>query len=66
MKPTDMQAAIGVAQLERAHEFTSARRSNFDYLKQRFMDMELFNYFILRRKHRAAMPRGLAFRSHSR
>ncbi len=47
MKPTEMQAAIGVAQLEQLNKFVAVRRSNFAYLKQRFMDKELFNYFIL-------------------
>ena len=47
MKPTDMQAAIGVAQLERVSEFMAVRRTNFAHLKQSFMDKELFNYFIL-------------------
>jgi CDP-6-deoxy-D-xylo-4-hexulose-3-dehydrase len=31
-KPTDMQAAIGVAQLDRLQDFVDARRRNFTYL----------------------------------
>lgn len=32
LKPTDLQAAIGVAQLERLDDFVAARRRNFDLL----------------------------------
>lgn len=35
LKITDMQAACGLAQLDRIDEFVSARKSNFHYLKER-------------------------------
>jgi CDP-6-deoxy-D-xylo-4-hexulose-3-dehydrase len=35
LKITDMQAACGLAQLDRAEEFIAARKRNFAYLKQR-------------------------------
>jgi CDP-6-deoxy-D-xylo-4-hexulose-3-dehydrase len=35
LKMTDMQAAVGVAQLEKLPSFVKARRHNFDYLKER-------------------------------
>ncbi|MDT7834498.1 lipopolysaccharide biosynthesis protein RfbH [Aquabacterium sp. OR-4] len=35
LKITDMQAACGLAQLERVDEFIATRRANFDYLKTR-------------------------------
>lgn len=35
LKITDMQAACGLAQLERIDHFVSARRTNFSYLKDR-------------------------------
>lgn len=33
LKSTDMQAAIGLAQLEKLDDFTAKRKDNFDYLK---------------------------------
>lgn len=36
LKITDMQAACGLAQLERASEFVEARKRNFSALKERF------------------------------
>ena len=42
LKITDMQAACGLAQLERADEFISARRSNFTFLKNRLSQCEEF------------------------
>jgi len=35
LKITDMQAAVGLAQLDRLPEFIEARKSNFQYLKDR-------------------------------
>ncbi|MBT4522541.1 MAG: lipopolysaccharide biosynthesis protein RfbH [Halieaceae bacterium] len=40
LKITDMQAAIGVAQLERLPGFVTARRKNFDMLKEGLKDLE--------------------------
>jgi CDP-6-deoxy-D-xylo-4-hexulose-3-dehydrase len=45
LKVTDMQAAIGVAQLEKLPEFIAARRSNFAYLMEGIRDLEEF--FVL-------------------
>ncbi len=42
LKITDMQAACGLAQLERAPEFIAARRRNFAFLKERLRDCEEF------------------------
>jgi CDP-6-deoxy-D-xylo-4-hexulose-3-dehydrase len=39
LKLTDMQAAVGVAQLERLPEFIAARRRNYDYLRARMDDL---------------------------
>ena len=42
LKITDMQAACGLAQLERAPEFIRARKDNFAFLKERLKDCEEF------------------------
>ena len=38
LKATDMQAALGLSQLERIEEFSKARRANFAYLYERLCD----------------------------
>ena len=45
MKATDMQAAIGCAQLEKLPAFTEARKSNWRYLRERLSDLD--KYFIM-------------------
>lgn len=45
LKATDMQAAIGCAQLDKLPEFTRRRRENFDYLREKLKEAEA--YFIL-------------------
>lgn len=45
LKITDLQAAVGLAQLEKLPAFIRARRSNFNYLKSRLGSVEEF--FIL-------------------
>ncbi|MDB5799550.1 MAG: CDP-6-deoxy-D-xylo-4-hexulose-3-dehydrase [Rhodocyclales bacterium] len=42
LKITDMQAACGLAQLDRAQSFVEARRQNFAYLKDRLKSCEEF------------------------
>ena len=42
LKITDMQAACGLAQLERAPEFIQARKANFAFLKERLKGCEEF------------------------
>lgn len=42
LKITDMQAAIALAQLDRLHEFTRARKENFNFLKQRLASLQEF------------------------
>jgi CDP-6-deoxy-D-xylo-4-hexulose-3-dehydrase len=39
LKITDMQAAVGVSQLEKLHQFIAARRDNFKYLSQRLQPL---------------------------
>lgn len=45
LKVTDLQAAVGCAQLEKLLGFAEARREHFQYLKAHLADME--EYFIL-------------------
>ncbi len=40
LKVTDMQAAVGVAQLDKLGDFTAARRANFSRLHQGLADLE--------------------------
>jgi CDP-6-deoxy-D-xylo-4-hexulose-3-dehydrase len=42
LKITDMQAACGLAQLEKAPQFIQARKDNFAFLKERLKDCEQF------------------------
>ena len=42
LKITDMQAALGVAQIARLDEFVTARRRNFDYLRAALLPCEEF------------------------
>ena len=42
LKITDMQAACGLAQLEKAAKFIQARKDNFAFLKERLKDCEEF------------------------
>lgn len=42
LKITDMQAACGLAQLEKARDFIRARKANFAFLKERLKDCEEF------------------------
>lgn len=50
LKATDMQAAIGVAQLKKLPSFIDARKHNFAYLKAGFQDLlskDAGDYFLL-------------------
>ncbi len=42
LKITDMQAACGLAQLEKAEQFIQARKDNFAFLRERLKDCEEF------------------------
>lgn len=42
LKMTDMQAAIGIAQLDKLPNFIARRRENFDFLKQQLWDLRDF------------------------
>lgn len=59
LKATDMQAAIGVAQLKKLPSFIGTRRKNFQYFLNRFADYE--DYFILPKKEAKADPSPFGF-----
>ena len=42
LKMTDMQAAVGLAQLDKLPSFISKRQENFDFLKQKLEDLQDF------------------------
>ena len=51
LKITDMQAACGLAQLEKAPQFIQARKDNFAFLKQRLRDCEEFVHLPVATEH---------------
>lgn len=61
LKMSDMQAAIGVAQMGKLDEFVRIRRENFNYLKKRFIEEHFDNYFILPSKTTNSNPSWFGF-----
>jgi CDP-6-deoxy-D-xylo-4-hexulose-3-dehydrase len=59
LKPTDLQAAIGCAQLEKLDAFTARRRANFDALYKGLKDLSRF--FILPRPEPSSLPSWFGF-----
>lgn len=59
LKLTDMQAAIGVAQLEKLPSFIDRRRENFAYLFRGLKDLD--EYFILPSAHPGSDPSWFGF-----
>ncbi|MFA4989763.1 MAG: lipopolysaccharide biosynthesis protein RfbH [Candidatus Omnitrophota bacterium] len=59
LKVTDMQAAIGCAQLEKLPGFIAARKSNFKFLSKIFKKYE--DYFILPRDEEYSEPSWFGF-----
>ena len=59
LKATDMQAAIGVAQLEKVDDFTKSRQRHFNQLYNGLKDLE--NYFILPKKYNTSDPSWFGF-----
>jgi CDP-6-deoxy-D-xylo-4-hexulose-3-dehydrase len=58
LKITDMQAAVGVTQLEKLDDFVAARRRNFALLKEGLRELE--DIFVLPEATPAAIPPGSA------
>lgn len=59
LKPTDMQAAIGVAQIEKLHQFIEKRRHNFSRLYEGLRPLE--EYYILPKIDPRANPSPFGF-----
>lgn len=59
LKPTEMQAALGVEQIKRIDEFNSIRRRNFNYLYEHLGKYE--DHLILARWHKKSNPAWFAF-----
>jgi CDP-6-deoxy-D-xylo-4-hexulose-3-dehydrase len=59
LKLTDMQAAVGVAQLQKLPRFIEARRRNFDFLYEGLRDLEEF--FILPKATENSQPSWFGF-----
>ena len=59
LKPTDMQAAVGVAQLQKVDGFTALRRKHFELLKKGLRGLEQF--FILPEAYEKSCPSWFGF-----
>lgn len=59
LKPSDMQAAIGVAQLDKLSEFTAKRRANYDILYNELC--ALSEYFIFNEPQIGSEPSWFGF-----
>ncbi len=61
MKATDMQAALGVSQLEKVDGFIAARRANFDWLTKAFLAEGFDEYFIMPKATEGSNPSWFGF-----
>jgi CDP-6-deoxy-D-xylo-4-hexulose-3-dehydrase len=59
LKATDLQAAVGVAQLKKLPRFIEARRRNFEFLYQNLQELEEF--FVLPRSTESSHPSWFGF-----
>lgn len=59
LKATDMQAAVGLAQMEKLESFIGTRRSNFDILYKGLKDLE--NYLIMPEATQGSYPSWFGF-----
>ncbi len=61
LKMTDIQAAIGAAQLKKLPGFVEKRRENFAYLKKRFAEEGLDEHFLLPAETPGSQPSWFGF-----
>ena len=61
MKATDMQAAVGVSQLQKADRFIAARRDNFAKLTAAFREQGLDEHFMLPQATENSAPSWFGF-----
>jgi CDP-6-deoxy-D-xylo-4-hexulose-3-dehydrase len=61
LKATDMQAAVGVSQLDKLDGFVAARRANFDFLSEAFRKEGLEEHFHLPQATPGADPSWFGF-----
>lgn len=61
MKITDIQAALGVSQLDKVDFFIEKRKKNFNYLMKKFKENDLDKYFYLPQKLKEADPSWYGF-----
>jgi CDP-6-deoxy-D-xylo-4-hexulose-3-dehydrase len=61
LKATDLQAAIGCAQLKKISGFTKRRQENFNYLKEQLIEKGMEKYFILPKACPGSMPSWFGF-----
>ena len=47
LKMTDIQAAIGLAQMDKLEDFVKRRRENFAYLQKRFTEEKIDSQFVM-------------------
>lgn len=59
MKITDMQAALGVVQLDKLDDFIQKRKNNFNFLYKEISNLE--DYFILPRSESLSQPSWFGF-----
>lgn len=59
LKATDMQAAVGVAQLQKLPRFIEKRRKNFDYLAEKLADLQ--DFFLLPQATPNSIPSWFGF-----
>lgn len=61
LKGVDMQAALGITQLNKLDQFITSRRNNFSYISQKLKANKLDNYFILPGCYSNANPSWFGF-----